>query len=87
MLEHLLGEILSVIGQGVVGYFAILAVLMPLLWLLHVVSVPVDRLDRWLKKHVPQRTYTKADYVRGYAVLWSLVAVIGLALHLSIGLR
>ena len=86
MLDQLLGEILNLIGQGVVFYVAIGAVLSSLLWLLSVVSGPVDRLDRWLKRNAPPRTYTRADHVRGWALVCVIVCVTGLALHLTVGL-
>lgn len=83
MLEQLLGEILSLIGQGVAFYLVFGAVLWTLLWLLHVFSPPVDRLDRWLKSTAPQRTYTRADHLRGYAIAVVTFCLIALALHQS----
>lgn len=69
MLDQLLGEILSLIGQGVFFYLAIGAVLYPLLWLLHIASAPVDRLDRWLKSKAyrPGRTPRPEPPLRGYS--------------------
>jgi hypothetical protein len=87
MLEHLLGEVLALIGQGVVVYVALGAILSPLLWLLHVVSAPAERLDRWLKRKAPQRTYTMADHLRGYAVAGAVFGLVALALHATVGLH
>ena len=88
MLEHLLGEILSLIGICVVFYFAFSAILRLLLWLLHVASRPLEPLDRWLKSHAPpRRTYTRADHVRGWALVCVIVCVTGLALQLTVGLH
>lgn len=87
MLEHLLGEVLSLIGQGVVVYAVLGAILRPLLWLLRRISPPIDRLDRWLKSHAPQRTYTVADHVRGYAVVGAVFGLVALLLHHTVGLR
>lgn len=81
MLDQLLGEVLSLLGQGVVWYVALGAILWPLLWLVHVVSPPLDRLDCWVKRKAPQRTYTVAHHLIGYAVVWSLVGIGALVIH------
>ena len=87
MLDQLLGEILALIGQGVVFYFACLVILKPLLWLVDVANRPLARLDRWLKSTAPQRTYTMRDHLIGQAVLWSFVGIIGLVLRATVGLH
>lgn len=65
----MLDQLLSIIGNGVVFYGAIGAILCPLLWLLHVVSGPIDRLDRWLKSKAkqPQRPPRPEPPLRGYS--------------------
>lgn len=78
MLENLLGEVLSLIGQGVVVSVALGALLWPLLWLLHVLSPPLDRLDCWLKSKVPQRTYTVRNHLIGYAVAGAVFGLVAL---------
>lgn len=68
MLEQLLGELMSLLGQGVVCYVALGAVLYPLLWLVHVANRPLARLDRWLKSkaHQPVRPRPEPP-LRGYS--------------------
>jgi hypothetical protein len=83
----MLDQLCYLVGVGVGTYYGLRAVFSVLGWVFLRIAPPIDRLDLWLKSNAPQHTYTRAEHVRGSAVLWSLVGLVGLVLHLTVGLH